>query len=148
LNQYALTGDAYNFWTNLKTNTEELGSIFDAQPSNINGNIHNIANSSEPVIGYISACTVQSKRIFISSAQLPKSFNPVYPYNCMLDSVLYCTGPSCTNNVATDLVPPNTGELPILALQAGPSIIGYLSSTTGCVDCTIRGTNVQPPFWK
>jgi hypothetical protein len=148
LNQYALTGDAFNFWTNLKTNTEELGSIFDAEPSNINGNIHNVANSAEPVIGYISACTVQSKRVFITSGQLPNSFTPVYPYNCQLDSVLYCTGPSCTNNVVTDLVPLNTGELPILALQAGPSIIGYLSSTTGCVDCTIRGTTQQPPFWK
>ena len=37
--QYALTPDAYDFYTNLKKNTESLGSIFDPQPSQINGNI-------------------------------------------------------------------------------------------------------------
>src|SRR5258708_1654300 len=32
LREYALTSDAFVFWENLKKNTEQLGSIFDAQP--------------------------------------------------------------------------------------------------------------------
>jgi hypothetical protein len=148
LQQYALTGDAYNFWTNLKKNTEQLGSIFDAQPSNINGNIHNVANSSEPVIGYISACTSQSKRVFITNAQLPQTFVPTYPYNCQTDSDFYCKAPFCANQVAQFLIPPNTGFLPVSAIYMGPSIIGYVASSNTCIDCTLRGTTVQPPFWK
>ncbi len=42
--QYALTADAYNYWRILKTNTEQLGTIFDAQPSELPGNIHCITN--------------------------------------------------------------------------------------------------------
>ncbi|MDO3626770.1 DUF4249 family protein [Mucilaginibacter sp. BT774] len=51
--QYALSADAYKFYANLKKNTEQLGSIFDAQPSAIRGNIHFVTTPAEPVIGYL-----------------------------------------------------------------------------------------------
>ena len=151
LRQYALTGDAYNFWTNLKKNTEQLGSIFDAQPSNINGNIHNVTNPSEAVIGYISACTTQSKRVFITSGQLPHSFNPAYPYSCKLDSNYYSQPLSGINQVLQNLIPIGSPAIPVSAFfgtPPAPSPIGFMSSSIECVDCTIRGTMVQPPFWK
>ncbi len=62
LRQYALTEDGYNYYQNLKTNTEQLGSIFDAQPSLLNGNIHCITSPADVVIGFISASTVSSKQ--------------------------------------------------------------------------------------
>ncbi len=34
-----IPADAYNFWTNLKRNTEQLGSLFDLQPFTELGNI-------------------------------------------------------------------------------------------------------------
>ena len=42
--QYALTANAYTFWNLLKTNTEQLGTIFDAQPSSSVSNIHAVSN--------------------------------------------------------------------------------------------------------
>src|ERR1700744_2145899 len=82
--QYALTVDAYNFYTNLKKNTEQLGSIFDAQPSEISGNIHSVSSPTEPVIGYISVGSTTTKRIFILKRNLPAwSAIPFYS-NCML----------------------------------------------------------------
>jgi hypothetical protein len=36
----------------------------------IAGNIHSLSNSSEPVIGYISASTIPEKRIFIDHSSL------------------------------------------------------------------------------
>ncbi|MGZ3819548.1 MAG: DUF4249 domain-containing protein, partial [Mucilaginibacter sp.] len=33
LREYALTQDAFNYWQDLKKNTEQLGSVFDAQPT-------------------------------------------------------------------------------------------------------------------
>jgi hypothetical protein len=140
LRQYALTADAFNFWTNLKKNTEELGSIFDAQPSNINGNIHNVANSGEPVIGYVSACTTQTKRIFINNAQLPHSWLPVSPYQCALDSLKGASPPA--------LVTLPVHGFGIIPWYVKAILAGYLSTTIECADCTIRGTTVQPAFWK
>jgi hypothetical protein len=156
VNQYALTGDAYSFWQNLKKNTEQLGSIFDAQPSQINGNIHCQNNPLEPVIGYISVSTVQRKRIFISNAQLPRlpQWNTVYPYTCSVDTDLFCRpeGKMCQNDVALFLIPAGSIELPIdLVTSNGngpPSTLGYSSSNAQCVNCTIRGTTLQPGFWK
>jgi hypothetical protein len=129
--EYALTPDAYTFWTNLKKNTEDLGSIFDAEPSQISGNIHSTANPNEPVIGYISAGTVQSKRIFINRNNLPDLWKPTYPYYCEIDED-GSQGPSFLYPQPNDFVPmsPTT----------------YTS--TICADCTLRGTQTVPPFWK
>src|SRR3569833_106289 len=67
--QYALTSEAYTFWAQVKKNTEQIGTIFDVQPSEIQGNIHCTSNPGEPVIGYISAGTVSQKRIFVDRTQ-------------------------------------------------------------------------------
>jgi len=138
LRQYALTADAYNFWTSLKTNTESLGSIFDAEPSQLTGNIHCVTNPSEPVIGYVSVCTVTSKRIFIYSQQLP-AWVPIYPYSCAEDSLGTVNGVTAVNSstIVTGL-PPVRGDVPDPVLY----------SDRQCADCTIRGTTTRPPFWQ
>jgi hypothetical protein len=134
--QYALTGDAYNFYTNLKKNSEQLGSIFDAMPSEIPGNIHDITRPGIPVIGYISISSVQSKRIFISKNALP-NVTTIYPYACTLDTL----SPSYAHDVF--LIPPAQYD-PVTQLPNG----NYLYSTPLCVDCTLRGTTQTPAFWK
>ncbi len=149
LRQYALTADAYNFWNNLKKNTEQLGSIFDAQPSQINGNIHCITNPSEPVIGYVSVCTVSSKRVFISNAKLP-AWVATYPYDCSDYNIKTDTVVTYGYNFYNDLVD-DPGTLlatgpPPLPGNTLPPIINYTHRY--CADCTIRGTITPPPFWK
>lgn len=146
--QYALTQDAYNFYQNMKKNTEQLGSIFDAQPSEISGNIHNTANPAEPVVGYISATNVQSKRIFIKHADLPGNVLPIYPYTCEQDTALY-NDKTGTNQVQNVLINPPIDYFatsPIVAPNG--AIIGFLYSTRECVDCTLRGKVDIPAFWK
>jgi len=148
VHEYSLTADAYKFWENLKKNTEQLGSICGAEPSQISGNIHNAANAGEPVIGYISAGTVQTKRIFISSAQLPDSWRPTYPYECGVDTLYYSHPKTGANDVAYFLIP--GVEIPIAGIFVigNPKPIGYTASTSSCVDCTLRGSTQQPDFWK
>jgi len=140
--QTALTKEAYAFWDNLKKNTENLGSIFDAQPSEISGNIHNTADASEPVIGYISAATTQSKRIFIDNTGLPSKFVAKSPFTCMIDTAKIKDG-----GVQNNLIPIYT-TLYTLAPFGLSSIEGYTYSNKSCSDCTIRGTLKQPSFWK
>lgn len=149
--QYAITKEAFDFWQNLKKNTEQLGSIFDAQPTQISGNIHCTSNSAEPVIGYISSSNMQTKRIFIANSQLP-NYITTYPYQCEEDSLLYCRGPHpCKNEVDLYLINPNSGNIPTRPIldSINPTIIlGYFAADRTCMDCTIRGFQKQPDFWK
>lgn len=143
--QYAITKDAYDYWSLLKKNTEQLGSIFDAQPSTTTGNIHCITVPNEPVIGYISAGSSASKRIFIDIRNLP-AWLPTLPYgSCMVDSALF-HGPANVDEVNEFIF--IGGQIPIgpISIMGGP-IIGYTAGLPECVDCTLRGTNQRPSFW-
>ncbi len=146
--QYALSAEAFTFWTNIKKNTEQLGSIFDAEPSDIPGNIHCITNLNEPVIGYISVGLVQQKRIFITKTQLPAVWQPTYPYSCEQDSLLYCYTKACINEVAAQLIPLNSMYNPTSVITKNGLILGYMGSSIECTDCTIRGSITAPSFWK
>jgi hypothetical protein len=141
LREYALTSNAYTFYTNLKKNTEQLGSIFDAEPSEIPGNIHCVANPSEPVIGYLGVSTVSSKRVFISNAQLPR-WVPDYPYGCNLDTAKVGPGQIYHSLIADPEIFLATDGFPTFS----PSL--YLYTSRACADCTIRGSKTPPPFWK
>jgi len=147
--QYAMTTDGYNYYALLKKNTEETGSIFDAQPSTLTGNIHCTSNPNLPVIGYVTAGTTQQKRIYIDNTQLPNNWIATYPYDCQVDTALYCRPQlsTCFNEVLAYLVP--AGSITIGAIyKGGPSPIGYTFTDAECGDCSIRGTLIKPSFWQ
>ncbi|HWZ15986.1 MAG TPA: DUF4249 domain-containing protein [Mucilaginibacter sp.] len=141
LREYALTTNAFTFYTNLKKNTEQLGSIFDAQPSEIQGNIHCLTSPAEPVIGYVGVSTVSQRRIYISNTQLPQ-WKPTYPYDCSLDTAKVGT-PDYSNLIVN---PGIFYAIDAIGPPLSPS--GYLYTTRECADCTIRGSKAPPPFWK
>lgn len=157
--QYALTTDAYNFYVNLKKNTEQLGSVFDALPTAINGNLHSVTNPSEPVIGYISVGSISKTRIFITNKQLPAWATTPFYTNCMLAFpgvpccyYLYPPGPVnevdayINYNKSTYINP----LIPVNAIVLRPNTppVGYTAASRECTDCTLRGTNKKPSFWK
>ncbi len=149
IKQYALSADAYNYFALLKQNTEDLGSIFDAQPAQLTGNIHCTTDATLPVIGYISAGSVQQKRIYINETQLPAAWTPTYPYDCELDSAYFSAPKTGANQVQQYLIPlPNSSIPAVQFFKGGPAPAGYLYSDVDCVDCTIRGTVTKPSFWQ
>jgi hypothetical protein len=146
--QYALTKEAFDFWENLRKNTESLGSIFDALPSEIKGNVHNTANAEEPVIGFVSVGTMSTKRIFIDRDDLPREWILKYPYDCSQDSTLYVNPTTKANDVAAYII--SGIYLPTYAItgpMGGPAI-GYGRTSYQCADCTLRGYKRRPGFWK
>lgn len=145
--QYALTKEAFEFWQLLKKNTENLGSIFDAQPSQLTGNIHNIANATEPVLGYIGAGTVEQKRILVPRDQLP-NWVTKYPYSCEEPDTVYTINP-VTKQRDEDLLFQTKAKIPISeVLSPTGAVLGHTGSSSECTDCTIRGTNKRPAFWQ
>ena len=150
LKQYAMTTDGYNYYNLLKQNTENLGNIFDAQPSTLTGNIHCTTNAGLPVIGYITAGTAQLKRIYINNGQLPASFIATYPYDCGLpDSALFKDPRTIpmNQNTVLPLIPLINDYVPTSAITTQSAIIGYEYSDRDCADCSIRGTTTPPNFW-
>ena len=69
--QFALTRDWYEWNQKVKKNTEQLGSIFDAQPSETGGNIQCVTDPGEKVIGFVGCTTETERRIFIDRSEIP-----------------------------------------------------------------------------
>jgi len=151
--QYALTKAAYDYWTLLKKNTEQLGSIFDAQPSASIGNIHCVNNPSEPVIGYISTGTVTKNRIFVSNSQLPHWYTQAFYPSCGTDTAWASDSkpPRLTEDKGVNYKSgayQGLGLIPVMPFGTGPVPDGYTVSEPYCVDCTLRGSKTPPSFWK
>jgi len=153
--QYALNKDGYNYFDELRKNTEELGGIFDPQPTQLTGNVHCTTNPAIPAIGYVTAGTIQQKRIFINNSQVPGTWVTKYPYECKIDTAYYVNPKTGFDDVLILLVPPGSSSdatIPIFPPPPPPQgpikPIAYLYSSIGCVDCSIRGTTVEPSFWK
>ena len=138
VNQLSVTKDAFEYWQQLKANTENLGTIFGPQPSQFSGNIHSATNPSEPVFGYFIAASVSKKRIFIDPSLLPNPVGEVITgfQNCPLDTL-----------TLGGLINYN-GDGAFVSAYGGLFPEGYLLTTKYCVDCrTQGGTTKKPDFW-
>jgi hypothetical protein len=149
--QYALTQDAYNYWQLLKTNTEQLGSIFDAEPSQLPGNIHCVSTPSEPVIGYLSAGSASQFRIYLDSRTLP-ALQPILPVStdgCVKLTFVFKDQDNI-NQVIPWIYSGNQWVIETIpkSPMPGQAILGYVATDRFCVDCTLRGPNKPPAFWK
>jgi len=138
LRQYAISHDNYLFLQKMKKNTEQLGTIFDPQPSEISGNIHCLTDPAEIVIGFIEITQEQMKRIFIYNSQVPGwGYNPGCAQTIIdnnLDSIakhgsdLYPTTPTSTD-------------------PFGSILKFYATNNKNCMNCTFRGVSQKPAFW-
>src|SRR3569833_338808 len=156
IRQYPLTKGAYDFWVNLKKNTEQLGSIFDAQPSQINGNIHSATDVNEPVIGYVSIGTYSSNRIFVDQRKLPPWLDYIDD-GCKLSGYYYVHMDPITGEIENQVdqyinFHRATREIKIpvsgLYFPGDPVKKKNAAASAECVDCTLHGTNKEPSFWQ
>jgi hypothetical protein len=69
--QYTWTKEGYEFLEKMKKNTEVTGSVFDPQPSELKGNIRNVSDPTEPVIGFFNICNIEQKRFWIKNSDVP-----------------------------------------------------------------------------
>ena len=129
--QHAVSKGNYDFLQKMKKNTEQLGTIFDAQPSDLNGNIHCVSNPAEQVVGYVEVSQLQAQRIYISNRDVP-GWN--YPQPCVEINL-----------------PLNSDSIKAYGLNLIPTSLGdigkFNAAEPNCVDCTLTGSNIRPPFW-
>jgi hypothetical protein len=138
--QSVLTQQGYNYLTTLIKNTEQLGSIFDALPSQLTGNIHAVTNPQQTVIGFVTASTTQQQRIYILRTQVN---NWAYPPDrfAACDTVMLTTPASLA-------VVANGSYLVVDNSQPGNPMAPYYSAPIDCTDCRLKGgTTNKPPYW-
>lgn len=133
LRQYAMDSTGYDYYRQLKKNTEETGGIFDPQPGNLKGNIRNVHDPDEIVVGYVGAGSSTQRRAFFS---IPWDFRE----DCS-ETILV---PGNRDSIA--LYFGQLGYWPILEETDGSSK-NWRGAFSSCVDCRIRGTNVKPSYW-
>jgi hypothetical protein len=136
VHQHGLSERGYDFLQRMKKNTEQVGSIFDAQPSELNSNIHNLANPKEPVIGFIDVSNGWEKRIFIYARDVPR-----WSFRLGCDEIVVLNNP--------DSIAAYSDHNPIgpVDIQNG-RIANFKAAYPICTDCRVGGgKTVKPSFW-
>jgi len=137
--QIVLTKDWYEWKQLLQKNTEQLGSIFDAQPSETGGNIVCTTDTSQRVIGFIGCTSEIDKRIFISRAQIPEVSVYTGYETCIADTIDFGS---------TSIIENGSEFIISLAVRPGGVEVGYLAASKECMRCSLHGgTPVKPDFW-
>ena len=135
--QFAITKEAFEFLDKMKKNTEQNGTIFDPQPSQLKGNIQCVTTPAEMVIGYVMASVPVTKRQFINADDVP-----FWRY------LSGCVEQKIPNNADSIDVAVKQDLFPTITLPPyGPSILFFGVSNMSCIDCTLTGTNVKPSYW-
>lgn len=67
----SLTSDAFRFWDELNEVTNSQGSIFDRPMGPVNGNLFNVNNPDERVLGYFEVSQVDTTRILVRTEDTP-----------------------------------------------------------------------------
>ena len=152
--QLSLSQKEFGFWDQMRQINNAGGDIFDKQPFPVTGNIRNINNPDEPVLGYFQVSAVNRKRIYINRDEIAKLEIPVYMYECSR----IVLGP---DDYPPPLVPGGGMSFDkIYRMYSGPvySFIEPIYDQTGelkklvfskneCADCTKTGDLSKPYFW-
>jgi hypothetical protein len=137
--QYALTKEAFEFFQILQKNTQQTGTLFDPQPSQLPTNIHCLTNPVEKIIGFVYATSTSEKRIFISTRQVQNWHYQGEAQDC--SNFIYTTQ-NPTDFRIFDY--PDTSYAPYYFQSGG----GLVLVRKSCTYCTYYGgTNVKPSFW-
>ena len=135
--QYTWTKEGYEFLEKMKKNTEVTGSVFDPQPSELKGNIRNVSDPTEPVVGFFNICNIEQKRFWIKNSDVPGwGYSPDCPSLNVpnISDSIYANASNKSPVYPTDFN--NAGG--ILRFDAVPP---------DCANCTLKGTNIKPSYW-
>jgi hypothetical protein len=133
--QYSINESEYNYWDKLQTISEQVGSLYDRIPSSVPSNVFCTNDSNEKVLGFFSVSASTSKRVFVKDH---------------FDGVANrYTKDACEAGIVE-----NGAEIPGLNIYVWVILESFIppykviTYTRGCADCTVRGTNVEPEYWK
>ena len=130
--QFALSEGAFNYWEQLRINSNEQGGLYEKQPLAIKGNLQNVTNPKREVLGYFYAVSESSKRYFYHDVE-----------GIDLDFSDFCSEEQLGVGGWKNVFP---WEYPKYFYYNTAGQIRILADA--CVDCRkMGGTTVKPDFW-
>ncbi|MEJ0029776.1 MAG: DUF4249 domain-containing protein [Bacteroidota bacterium] len=140
--------DEYNYLNQVIKTSEQQGSLWSVIPSRFVGNVHNIADRDEYVLGFFSGREITQRRFFVDRFDLPSGFGGPQPEGCQAESTCalvegIVSPPNCIN--VEDI-----GRSVIVAItaDAAGTPLYYKYVQAQCGDCTsLGGYTKRPAFW-
>jgi hypothetical protein len=148
IKQFALSDEAFLYWNQLQTLSQESGGLYDTQPYELKGNIRCMDDEDETVIGFFSASTVKTKRFT----------TPIYMarnnYRCieiveewenvlkLLWGGIIGQPPSSNSDI------PDTLYLTPFFKEGKPRTDTFALRDQSCIDCRLKGGKLtKPDYW-
>ena len=128
--QFSLNKESFKYWTDMKNQDDTQAGLYASQPYQINGNMYNISNKNEPVLGNFTVASIARKRVMVRAQPEFEEY----------------IGPLCD---------PNPDKLPYMLTPdkivfIGENDEGYLGAlSASCYDCRQAGGTLEKPvFWE
>ncbi len=131
VNQLSVNKKAFDFFHAIEQQNIEQGDLYSKQPMQIRGNVKNVTDTDEPVLGYFIVAGLTKKRIFISRPNIPFTY-------------IECV-PDYESMAWIQFEPPQSWPFYITDIMFKGLAMGQSNS---CFDCRLDGGSLTPPsFW-
>lgn len=140
LYQSNLSEEAYEYYSQMKSNTEEMGSLFAPMPKEVYGNITCTNNPDIKVRGFISASCTVMKRLFIHASDLKNT-------RCSWVSGSKEPHPMMDEGYAAMLRSRMAQGFAVVALRPDELTDKDDSYTPSCINCLLSGGTKEKPEW-
>ena len=145
--QMVQSPDAFAFYETLNELASSSSVFTDVQPGFIEGNISNVNDEDEKVLGFFEVANVSERRLFFNYEDFyPPENERAYPIRCTFLSAPATINPGGTSPLK-DII--EGGEF-IYVRDTNGTVEGggpYFVARRACGDCTVLGSNIVPEFW-
>lgn len=136
--QMRIPEEAYRYWEQMDRNGQDVGGLFSPEPSELRGNVVNVDDPSELVLGYVGVTTVTRSSMYVIN-----NITRFYRHsrtNHILDTL---------NNPVDYLDAYLKGRRPTYDVFSDSGFwMGYEWWPLNCLDCRLMGgTTRRPPGW-
>ncbi len=130
--QLSIPKVAFNFWDALRQQNIDQGNLYSQQPIQIRGNVRNINNPDEVVLGYFTVAGITEKRIFVNRPLINFYYDVCAPDFEGVAWLYYEMDPKDWPTYVVEI--PNNGKA--------------IGTNEDCFDCRLEGgTLTSPDFW-
>lgn len=133
--QHTISKNAYNYWNEIQKQNSEDANLYTTQPHFIKGNVYNISNPDELVLGYFTVSGTTEMRIFVDRPP------PNIPMRYLI-----CTLTEGDFEAYGQMSMADPVTYPIYAIETPGGRRAVPNKY--CVDCRLKGGTIEKPdFW-